>query len=176
LQDSIEEEAHMVNDPMLAAVKAGMKGELDSITVYEGAAAQSEGEVREFFKERAEEEKKHYNYLLGYYKKMTTNLNPERNAAAELSGGDWRSSIMSEAFYRRIAGSRQLTAAVSAAALLEMNAIRHYRECAENATELALKDFFGVLVEWEERHYHDLIKIQEESERYYWDINNFEPF
>ena len=166
----------MVNDPMLAAVKQGMRGELDSISVYEGAAAQAEGEVKAFFQERAAEEKKHYNYLLGYYKQLTTNLNPERNAAAELAGGGWRSPITSPEFYKRIAGSRQLSAAVSTAALLEMDSIKHYRECAEDKTNPALAAFFSTLVEWEEKHYHDLIKIQEEAERYYWDINNFEPF
>ncbi|MCK7480063.1 MAG: hypothetical protein M0C28_24385 [Candidatus Moduliflexus flocculans] len=43
----------MANEMLLGAIKAAMKGELDSVAVYEGAAAAAEGEVRDFFLERA---------------------------------------------------------------------------------------------------------------------------
>lgn len=165
----------MGQDAMVVAVKAGLKGELDSVSTYEDAAAKAEGEVRAFFLERAGEEKKHYNWLLEYYRQLVDHLNPERNLAAELSG-EWKPSIISEDFLARVGKSRQLSAAVSAAVLLEMNSIRHYRDAASAATIPALKAFFETLVTWEEKHYHDLLKIQEESERYYWDANNWEPF
>ncbi|HOX49007.1 MAG TPA: ferritin family protein [Spirochaetia bacterium] len=165
----------MLDSAILAAVKAGMKGELDSITVYEDAAKAAEGEVREFFQERAEEEKKHFNYLLGYYKKETINLTPERDAAAEL-GGKWKSAIVSEAFLRQVAVTKRLSAAVAAAIHLESDAIRLYRDWAARAEAPALKKLLGTLVEWEEKHYADLLLIQGESERYYFDLNRFEPF
>lgn len=171
----------MLDSALLAAIKAGMKGELDSVTVYEDAAAAAEGEVREFFKERAEEEKRHFNYLLGYYKKATINLTPERNAEAELgadakSGGTWRSAIVGEGFLKQIATTKRLSAAVAAAIHLEADSIRLYRDWAARAEGGALKELLNTLVEWEERHYADLLRIQEESERYYFDLNRFEPF
>ncbi|MBL8967134.1 MAG: hypothetical protein JNG85_08995 [Spirochaetaceae bacterium] len=165
----------MLDSEMLAAVKAGMKGELDSIAVYEEAAKVSDGEVRDFFLERAAEEKKHFNFLLGFYKQRTINLTPERSVEAEL-GGDWRAAIVSEKFLRAIGGSRQLSAAVSSAVLLELTAIRHYRDWAARIDRPEIRDFLLVLVEWEERHYADLLRIQEEAERYYFELNRFEPF
>jgi len=165
----------MLDNEVLAAVKGGMKGELDSVTVYEEAAAVSEGDVKEFFLARAAEEKKHFNYLLEYYRTKTINLTPERDAHAEL-GGSWRSAIIGEAFLRQVAASRHLSAAVAAAAHLEADAVRHYRSWLERAQAPELKRLLGMLVEWEERHYSDLLLMQEEMERYYFEVNRFEPF
>ncbi|MBU0928520.1 MAG: hypothetical protein KKA67_12280 [Spirochaetes bacterium] len=165
----------MLDNEILAAVKAGMKGELDSVTVYEDAAAASTGEVKRFFQERAAAEKEHFNYLLGYYKTRTINLTPERDAAAELGGG-WRSAIVGEAFLKQVASSRHLMAAVTAALHLEADAVRLYRDWSARAEAPALKGLLDLLVEWEERHYADLLVMQEELERSYFDVNRFEPF
>lgn len=165
----------MLDAELLNAVKAAMRGEMDSVTVYEGAAAAATGQVKEFFAERAETEKRHFNYLLDFYKNKTINLNPERNAAAEISGG-WKSAIVGAAFVKQVASSRQLTAAVAAALHLEADSIRLYRDWAARAEGAELKALLSALVEWEERHYADLLLIQSEMERHYFDINNFEPF
>ena len=165
----------MLDSEVLAAVKAGMKGELDSVTVYENAAKEATGEVREFFQDRAATEKKHFNYLLDYYRTKTINLNPERNAAAELHGG-WKSAIIGEAFLKQVASSRQLTAAVAAALHLEADSIRLYRDWAARAESAELKKLLAVLVEWEEQHYADLLLLQGEMERYWFDVNQFTPF
>jgi rubrerythrin len=163
------------DDDVLAAVKAGMKGELDSVAVYEGAAAAATGEVKDFFLERAETEKRHFNYLLDYYKTRTVNLTPERDAAAELGGG-WRSAIVGKAFLTQVAASRHLTAAVASALHLEADAVRLYRDWAARAEAPELKRLLRTLVEWEELHYADLLVMQEELERHYFDVNRFEPF
>lgn len=165
----------MLDNEVLAAIKSGMKGELDSITVYENAAAASTGEVKEFFTDRAAAEKEHFNYLLGYYKTRTINLTPERNAAAEL-GGSWKSAIIGKTFLSQIASSRHLTAAVSAALLLEADAIRLYTDWATRAKAPELKGLLLKLAAWEQEHYDDLLSIQEELEQHYFDINNFKPF
>jgi rubrerythrin len=165
----------VLDNEILAAIKAGMKGELDSVTVYEDAAGHAEGEVKEFFLERAAAEKEHFNYLLGYYRNKTVNLTPERNAQAELGGG-WKSAIVGEAFLRQVAGSRHLMAAVTAALHLEFDAVNLYRGWLARAESPELARLLGMLVEWEERHYADLLTMQEELGRHYFDINNFEPF
>jgi rubrerythrin len=165
----------MLDNEVLAGIKAGMKGELDSVTVYENAAKSASGEVKQFFEERAATEKLHFNYLLDYYKTKTINLNPERNAAAELQGG-WKSAIISEAFIKQLASSRQLSAAVAAALHLEADAMRLYRDWAGRAQSPELKKLLITLGDWEERHYADLLLMQEQMERYYFAINNFEPF
>jgi len=166
----------MLDSDILAAIKAGMKGELDSVTVYEEAAAAAQGQVREFFQDRAATEKRHFNYLLDYYRNKTVNLNFERNAEAELKSAGWRSAIIGKDFLKQVAASRHLTAAIAAALHLESDAIRLYRDWAARTETAELKKLLLTLVGWEEQHYADLLVMQEELERHYFDINNFEPF
>ncbi|HET7839129.1 MAG TPA: ferritin family protein [Rectinemataceae bacterium] len=168
----------MANEHILAAIKAGMKGEIDSTTVYETAAItatrENAPEVRDFFAERAEEEKKHYNWLLAYYKEIAAGGQPGADFA--LGSAPVTSPIISQDFLRRVGESRQLSAALSTAILLEATAVKHYLNCAEEAVQAPLRSFYETLSAWEDRHYHDLISIQEESERYFWDANNWQPF
>ncbi|HUW40246.1 MAG TPA: ferritin family protein [Rectinemataceae bacterium] len=164
----------MANEHIIDAIKTGMKGEYDSVTVYEGAAAAAEGAVRDFFLERAEEEKRHYNWLLSYYKEISAGKEPEKDLVQD--EGPAASPIITPDFLKRIGTSRQLTAAIATAILLEATAVRHYQKCAEESLHPALVYFYEKLAAWEDRHYHDLLIIQEESERYFWDANNWQPF
>ncbi len=165
----------MQDADILAAIKAGMKGELDSVTVYEDAAAAATGEVKEFFAERAEAEKRHFNYLLDYYRSKVVNLTPERNVEADLRGS-WRSAIIGREFLQQVAGSRHLMAAVAAATHLEFDAVRLYRDWLARTESQELRKLLSTLVEWEERHYADLLLMQEEIQEHFFDINHFEPF
>ncbi|MGO8695907.1 MAG: ferritin family protein [Rectinemataceae bacterium] len=164
----------MTNEHILAAIKTGMKGEYDSVTVYENAASFAEGELRDFFLERADEEKRHYNWLLSYHKEVSTGNDPEK----DLIQGEEpaKSPIITEEFLKRIGSSKQLSAAIASAILLEATSVRHYGKCAEESLHPVLKYFYEKLAAWEDRHYHDLLRIQEESERYFWDANNWRPF
>jgi hypothetical protein len=47
---------------------------------------------------------------------------------------------------------------------------------ADLAQEPQLKAFFLSLSEWENRHYEELLKIQEDSRHYWFEEQNFEPF
>ncbi len=168
----------MANEHILAAIKVGMRGEIDSATVYESAAETAEREkapeVRDFFLERAEEEKKHYNWLLAYYKEISGGGQPGADLSAGSAAGG--SPIITQEFLRRVGQNRQLSAALSSAILLEATAVKHYMNCAEEAVQAPLRAFYESLSAWEDKHYHDLISIQEESERYFWDANNWKPF
>jgi rubrerythrin len=166
----------MLDNDLLAAIKAGMKGELDSVTIYESAAAAATGQVRDFFTDRAAAEKRHFNYLLDYYRDKTINLNFERNAAAELGNGGWRSAIIGQEFMRQVAESRQLSAAIAAALHLEADAVQLYRDWAARTSNPELKTLLQTLTEWEQQHYADLLAMQQELEQHYFDINHFEPF
>ncbi len=165
----------MLDSEILSALKAGMRGELDSVAIYEKAASEASGQVREFFLERAAAEKEHFNFLLAYYRDKTVNLTPERSAEAEVGGG-WRSAIVGEAFLKQVASSASLMAAVSAALHLEADAYRLYGDWSDRAESPELKRLLRLLADWEKRHYDDLLVIQEELERHYFDINRFEPF
>ncbi len=165
----------MSKDLLLKAIKAGMQGEMDSITHYQKAAMDSDGEVRAFFDARILEEKLHFNYLLQYYREIENNHNLS-DLTIELSKNELNSPVISRDFINRIGQNQILFSAISTALLLEKNGIDFYKKSALETNEPELVKFFLELARWEEQHYTDLVNIQKEAEEYYWQINSFEPF
>lgn len=165
-----------MKEKMLQSIKKAMQGEKDSVTLYENAAARSqEPEVKDFFDTRAQEERRHFNYLLTYYQEISGDLVPSA-PAAELSEAREAQSIFSDAFIRRIGEDQYLFSAISTALLLEKDAFEYYRATAKETQYPELKDFFNLLAAWEVQHYEELLQIQQAAERHYWEINSFEPF
>jgi rubrerythrin len=163
-------------DELMQALRNALKSEVDSVTIYSEAALRGEGDVAQFFASRAEEEKRHYNWLLSYYREMLAGQMPAMNLAAEIQAGSHKSPIFSHDFLKRIASDRHVSAAVSSAVLLELNSTQYYSNMANLAKEPHLKAFFNSMSEWEMRHYEELLKIQEESKSYWFEVQNFEPF
>jgi rubrerythrin len=165
-----------MKEQLLASLKKAMQGEMDSVNLYQNAADHSsDPEVKDFFVSRKEEERMHYNYLLDYYQQITNDLQPN-DVNEDMKIENLNDSIFSESFIKRIGEDQALFSAISTAMLLEKDAIDHYRKCEKDTEIMSLKSFFGLLVKWEMKHYEDLAAIQQEAERYYWQINNFEPF
>jgi rubrerythrin len=164
----------MSEDSLLAAVRKGLKGELDSLTVYMDAA---EGAEEDVAVSSASAGTRKSSTIIGccILPAAVRREDPQR----EPGGGRVRHGGP-EPLSRRNSSSAWARAStrdrVAAAVLLEVEAIRHYRRTAEETAVPALKDFFLVLAEWEERHYKDLLAVQDESERYWFDAQRFEPF
>ncbi len=163
----------MLKEDYLKALKGGMKGELESITLYEIAKDYAESpEVRNFLDQRIEEEKRHYNYLLDYYNDLSAD---KPLCKADLSA-EMVHPFISDEIIDRISGKQILFSTISTAVLLEKTAFEYYRKCADEADIPELKSLFHVLAEWEVQHYDDLLKIEKEAEKEYWQRNRFEPF
>jgi len=163
-----------MKDVLVNAVKGGMKAEMDAVTLYEEAANKSnDQEVKKFFLDRANEEKSHYNFLLSFYEALDG-----MGDMADIKIHDNSvSPAISENFITRISQNQFLFSAISTAILLEKNGIDYYRKCAQETKSVqALSDFFHVLVDWEMKHYDELMKIQKDAEEIYWRFNKFEPF
>jgi len=165
----------MNKEIILNAIKKGITGELDSITLYQKAYENSTEEVKTFFENRVQEEKRHYNYLLSFYQDISDNKELS-DLSAELAKDHAISPIVSEEFSKRIAQNQILFSSISTALLLEKNAIDFYQKTAEETEIDALKNFYLELVKWEKQHYDDLLQIQQESEVLFWEINQFQPF
>lgn len=163
-------------DELTIAIRNAMKSEIDSVTIYSEAALRAEADVAQFFAGRAEEEKRHYNWLLIYYKELLGGQMPSTNFAAEIQALPHRSPLFSQEFLTRVVSDRHVSAAVSSAVLLELNATQHYQKMAEMTQEPHVKAFFRSMSEWEMHHYEELLKIQEESQHYWFEEQNFEPF
>lgn len=164
------------NADLLALIKKAMQGEMDSINLYQDASDHSaDPEVKIFFNSRRDEEKKHYNFLLKYYNELSQG-EVNSDFSAEYEALEERHPILSDSFITRIGQDQYLFSAISTAMLLEKNAIEHYRESALKAGVGNLGSFFRFMMEWEKRHYEDLVEVQKEAERHYWTLNRFEPF
>ncbi len=165
----------MEKEELLQALKKGIMAERDSIELYQKALNNSQDEeVRSFFQERVEEEKRHYNYLLRYYNDIE-----QDNELSDYSEGipdTEAEKIFSDNFLKRIGEKQILFSAISTAVLLEKDSLQHYKNLAHDAEQPELKSFFNRMGHWETEHYIDVLEIQKEAERYYWEINDFEPF
>jgi len=156
----------------LTALKNAMRGEMDSINIYQNALANSkDAEVISFFNSMVEEEQRHYNYLLEYYKTIT---NEEELKIIDTK--DTENMIFTDNFLMRIGSNQMLFSAISVATLLEKNAFEFYQKSADQTDDIVLKKFFEKMVIWEKQHYDDLNKIADEAEKTYWQKNRFEPF
>ena len=162
----------MKKNEILSDLKNAMRGELDSINIYQNALANSnDEEVKRFFNNMVEEEQRHYNYLLEYYQFIT---NEEELKLIDTK--DTKNMIFSDNFIQRIGSNQMLFSAISVATLLEKNAFEFYQSSAEQTDDKVLKKFFEKMVTWEKQHYDDLLKIADEAENTYWQKNRFEPF
>ena len=164
-----------MSEALVDALKKGIKGEMDSITLYKEAAQHTQyKEVQDFFLEMAEEETNHYNWLVAYYKKLHDGLAPAslKNIAEQKD----HSPIVTDEIVKRIAESQYVTTALASALLLEATALRFYADSAEKTIYPELQAFFTMLSEWERKHYNNLIVMEEEAERYWFDLQRFEPF
>jgi len=162
----------MKNIEMLSALKNAMRGEMDSISIYQNALANSKDtEVIKFFQNMVEEEQRHYNYLLEYYQSITN-----EEILKEINTKNTENMIFSDNFIKRIGSNQMLFSAISVATLLEKNAFEFYQRSVDQADDEVLKKFFEKMVNWEKQHYDDLIKIADEAENTYWQKNRFEPF
>jgi len=165
-----------LKENLINMIKKAMKGEMDSVTLYQNAANHSDDpEVKQFFLSRREEERQHYNFLLKYYQEISQDLQPS-DLSPELKSAQDLHPIFSKDFVKRVGQDQYLFSAISTALLLEKDAIEHYRKCREEADSVTLKSFYEILEKWEMRHYDDLLAIQKEAEVHYWQMNNFEPF
>jgi len=162
----------MKNIEMLSALKNAMRGEMDSISIYQNALANSKDtEVIKFFQNMVEEEQRHYNYLLEYYQSITN-----EEILKEINTKNTENMIFSDNFIKRIGSNQMLFSAISVATLLEKNAFEFYQRSVDQTDDEVLKKFFEKMVNWEKQHYDDLIKIADEAENTYWQKNRFEPF
>ncbi len=160
---------------LLEAIRKGIMAERDSIELYQKALDSSEDqEVRSFFQERVDEEKKHYDYLIQYYKDISEDreLIDYTHDLSDIEA----EKIFSDDFLKRIAEKQILFSAISTAVLLEKDSLQHYKNLAQDAEQPELKSFFSRMGHWETEHYIDVLHIQKEAEKYYWELNDFEPF
>jgi rubrerythrin len=166
----------MNNEQLLDALKSGIRAELDSVNLYQQALdASQDEEVRSFFQDRITEEKRHYNYLVKYFEDVEQNKKLI-DVTKGIQNEDQHEKIFSDNFLERIGEKQTLFSAISTAVLLEKDALQYYKNLAQDVDDPELASFFNRMGHWETEHYLDVLHIQKQAEKYYWQQNSFEPF
>lgn len=142
-------------------------------------AAQSTADEqgRQVFQRLAREELEHKQFLTAQYKAVlqTGLADPSirLGSPSDLSGD---SPIFSAALRARLKDAHFEMTALSIGIQLEANAVAHYREAAQAATDPAVRAFFEELAAWETGHYQALLRQQQALKEDFWAGGGFSPF
>jgi rubrerythrin len=159
---------------LLKAIKAEREG----YHFYQMAAQTSQDPLaKEVFSRFADEEREHAAYLHRHYQHVVkTGAADEAQPLGELLDEAASYPIFSDEIKGRISGAHFEMTALAIGIRLELDAIQFYKSQAAAVDDLVAKRFYSVLAEWESRHYHALLKQQDELKEEYWAAGGFAPF
>ena len=165
------------NQTILAALKKAMEAEMTGHHFYLNAAETTKDEQgKKTFFRLAKEELQHFNYLKKQYKSVldsgSFDLSEPMEADSEARAGG---PIFSAELRARIKKSHFEVSALGVGMQLELNAVNFYRQCANDADDSEVKEFFTGLVKWEQGHYNGFAEELETLKEEYWQANDFIP-
>jgi rubrerythrin len=164
-------------EEMLAGLKTAIEAEITGHQFYTNAAeSTTDPQGKEAFLQMAEEEMGHFKYLRHQYRSLLERGEydfSEKLLKKKQKHAD--SPIFSEAIKSRIKESHFEVSALTIGMKLELDAINHYRACAEKAQDEPVKQFFNELVEWETDHYLAFERQLDSLKEEYFQANNFVP-
>lgn len=132
--------------------------------------------AREFFRQMAEEEKKHIQILTEQFGSLqkTGAFKPaelDTDASADLSP-----AVMTKQWKEQITAASFEAAAISAAMEMEKNAIKLYSQRAADAADSEERAMYRWLADWETSHLEHLARIDRELTEEIWFDNQFWRF
>ncbi len=143
---------------------------------YTQVAAQTRSEaVRTFFKTMADEELGHMRILEEHFKTFT-----ERQHFADVDAGALGKTavadeVLNDTLKSQIAAAGFEAAAISAAMLMEEQAVSLYADRARSASDPNEKALYRWLAEWEHGHLNFLARMDREIKAEIWEDNRFWP-
>jgi rubrerythrin len=161
---------------MMDGLKQAMQAERYGQAFYQMAAASTADPTgQQVFEQLGREEQQHFEFLATHYRALLQTGAPATGAKLDPDGAlSGTSPIFSESLRARIKDAHFEMSALAIAVQLELNAIHHYRQQAEQATVVELKRFYQQLADWESTHYHALLAQQQSLQESYWHANGFE--
>ncbi len=129
------------------------------------------------FKELAEEELDHFNYLKRHYESVVKTGQIDSTARlGEQKVLTGMHPIFSDDIQKRVKDAHYEMTALSIGVQLEMSAIQFYRAEAEAATDPGVKELHQELAKWEQGHLSALEQEIEALKEDYWHDAGFAPF
>ncbi len=164
-------------EDILQGLKIAIEAELTGHQFYKNAAKNtSDAMGKETFRQMAEEEMGHFNYLRHQYKSVLEK--GEYDLSKKLVKKDRKHAenpIFSEEIKKRIKDSHFEVSALTIGMKLELDAVNYYRSCANKAQEKEVKQFYNELADWEQDHYIAFERALEMLKEDYFQANNFVP-
>lgn len=163
---------------LLEALKLALEAEMTGHQFYLHAAKTTEDpQGKATFSRLAKEELEHFSLLKNQYAAiLETGEFDASLALIDALDPESTSPIFSLQFRERVGQQHFEMSALSVGMQLELSAIRHYQQCADNSEDTDVKAFFSRLVEWEQGHYDGFADELEQLREEYWQENDFLPF
>lgn len=161
------------------ALKQAMQAEQEGNHFYLMAASNTKDpKGQEVFRQLAEDEVMHFNFLKGQYRAfMETGKADASLKLPKKASPDASHPIFSDDIKKRIGSAHYEMTALSVGAQLELNAVQFYETEARAAKgHPVVETFFQDLAEWEREHLTALQGQSEMLKEAYWDEGGFSPF
>ena len=161
----------------LDILKQALLLERRGYSFYQTASEQSKDPiVKEFFSMMAQEENAHVAVLTTQFKsyktdKKFTNFTFDHSKVSHMA-----TKVLNKETQNRIASADFEAAAISAALLMEEQAVQFYSEQAQSTDDTEEKKLYNWLSEWETTHLRFLAEIDKKLTESIWNDNNFWPF
>jgi rubrerythrin len=162
---------------ILEILRLAMITESDGHSFYTMAAmAMKDEKGQEYFKELANEENRHFDWLKlqrshivehDELDQTLVTVAPDDLVAAR--------KIFSPELRKRIATARFEMSALSIGMTLELNSIKYYEALAEKEPIPEAKEFYLNLAAWEKQHYDSLFREYDDLKADYWAKAGFAP-
>ena len=168
----------MNQNSLLEALKTALEAEMTGHQFYLHAAKTTEDpQGKATFTRLASEELEHFHLLRKQYAAILENGVFDRSLALiEVLDSESTSPIFSPQFRERVGQQHFEMSALSVGMQLELSAIQHYQQSADNSEDADVKAFFSSLVEWEQGHYDSFAAELEQLREEYWQSNDFLPY
>ncbi len=173
--DSSDRSFATVEDVFKYAIMVEVRG----YEFFKSAADRTTNETaRKFYQELADEENYHKQILTDLYRKWRdeSTWDEEVLKVDRPQSFDIHDPILRQAFKKSLETTAFDTTALDIAIVLEQDAREFYRRALREVKDEELKRILEWLSQFEDDHYHTLVKIQESLREDYWYDNNFWPF
>jgi rubrerythrin len=166
------------NEELLKGLRTALETEMNGIEFYRTAAEKTQDfKAKSVFKLLADDESKHFDELQKHYDGLikTGKWDPAFGFGKPtvLQGSN---PIFSDDFKSRLKDRHFEMSALSIGALLETNSIDFYRRMKDQASDPAIKKFFGELQSWEETHLDAIVKQLDLVKEEFWQNAHWQPY
>lgn len=156
-------------------LKGAMLLEMKGKAFYEhNARAAASAPIKKVFETMSMEEDSHVDILARQMKSLSKSGQFE--TVKPVKGEDFAEAVLSQEIRGKVSAAGYEAAAISAAMAMEDRAVRFYTDRADASDDVAEKEMYQWLADWEKTHLHLLTTLDRELRESVWNDNQFWPY